>query len=204
MKELIIGADYFPPYQYIDKDGEVKGSDYEFVKSIFDKLDYNIKFIIDDWSIIEKKFINGEIDVAFQVQKTKEREKIAFFSKKFRDAKTGIVTNNEILYKTIKKIEDIFNLEYFLGIIEGYKYGDVIDKIDKNYKKYYSDSDELLKYLNSAEARLAVFDIGVLNNIKDNIDRDIFVIDGLTFKRELFVMFKEEEVRDEFNKLIDK
>lgn len=201
MKKILIGADYFPPYQYIDDDGSLKGSDYEFIKSIFKKMNYDCEFIIDDWNMIENKFLKGKIDVAFQVQKTTEREKAAFFSNKLREAKTSVVTNNKEFAKSFKSFEDILE-KYKIAVIDGYKYGDFIDNLDEKYMKYLKNDDVILKYLDSTETRFAILDKEVFNNIRNLIDTPLYDIEDFEFGRELFVMFKDEKLRDEFNKYL--
>ena len=46
MRKLKICADPFPPYQYIDKDGCVKGRDYELVAGRFTKRAMKRKFVL--------------------------------------------------------------------------------------------------------------------------------------------------------------
>ena len=76
MRKLItVGADPFPPYQYYDESGNLKGSDYDLVKKAFDLAGYNIKVVLDEWKKIEEDLINKVIDAAFQVQYTPERER---------------------------------------------------------------------------------------------------------------------------------
>lgn len=141
--------------------------------------------------------------MVFQVQKTKEREKTSYFSDKIRDAKTGIITNSKKMSNEIQKIEDILKKKKILAVIEGYNYGDIIDSIDKKYKKAYKNDKGLINHLNSSEDGFAVFDIGVFNSLKDTINKKLYIIEGLGFTRELFVMFKEKDIRDEFNKWIN-
>lgn len=202
MKNILIGADYFPPYQFIDDDGNMKGSDYEFIKSIFNKMNYDCEFIIDDWNVVENKFKKGKIDVAFQVQKTTEREKIAFFSNKLREARTSVVTNNKELSKSFKSFEKILG-KYKIAIIDGYKYGDFIDNLDRKHLKYLKNDDVILKYLDSTENRFAILDREVFNNIRNLVDTPLYEIEELEFGRELFVMFNDEKLRDEFNKYLE-
>lgn len=46
MRKLKICADPFPPYQYIDKDGCVKGRDYELVAGRLHKAGYETEVCI--------------------------------------------------------------------------------------------------------------------------------------------------------------
>jgi ABC-type amino acid transport substrate-binding protein len=200
MRTLVIGADPFPPYQYIDNNGNIRGSDYETVKSIIDKMGYTAKYIIDEWSTIEEKFMNKEIDIVFQVQKTPEREKHWFFSHKLRDAITSIVTRS-IVADEYNEINDLLSDNAKIGVIQNYQYGELIDSIKPCYKNYFRSLEELLDSVISGETKFGVVDLGVFNYLnKDGRYNAIKVLSNLNFKRPLYVAFNDKSLRDEFNK----
>ncbi len=203
-KILRIGADPFPPYQYIDENGEIYGSDYEVIKKTIDKMGYKAEFIIDDWSIIEKMFNEKILDIVFQVQKTPEREKKWYFSKKLRDAVTSIITSLDITkYKNVKNINELLKGDKKLGVLENYQYGEIIDSIDDNKKVYYSTFEELLEHVNNRDVGFGVADLGVLKYInKNNIYDNIKTINNLNFNRPLYVAFNDKSLRDEFNNFL--
>lgn len=199
MKTLIIGSDPFPPYQYINEKGEICGSDYDTVKYAIDMMGYDGKYIIDDWSKIEKKLINKEIDIAFQVQKTPEREEIYFFSDKLRDAATIIVTSMNNIGHT--DINDLFKDNSKLGVIENYKYGEIIDSINLEKKVFFKSLEDLLDSVNNGNTNYGVADLGVFNYLNnDNKYNNIKFVEKLIFNRPLFVVFNDEALKDEFNK----
>ncbi|OZV12095.1 hypothetical protein CIW83_10715 [Tissierella sp. P1] len=160
MKKIInIGADPFPPYQYYDKDGNLKGSDYENIKNKFENMGYEVNIVLDEWKIIEDNIVNKKLDAAFQVQYTRERESKYFFSNLFRNAITEVVTGNpEIKINSYKEIEEN---KLTLGVIANYTYGDDIDNIDSSLKVSYKDQTELLKAINDKVVDLGIFDKGV-------------------------------------------
>lgn len=198
MNLLKIGADPFPPYQYIDKNGRIDGLDYKMVKSIIDKMGYQAKYLIKEWSVVEKMFNEKEIDIVFQVQKTLERRKRWYFSEKFRDAVTSIITSlDNTNYNTIN---ELFVEQNKLGVISNYQYGDIIDSIGTRKKVYFKSLEELLEHVNNGEVAFGVVDLGVYNYVnKDNIYNNIKVIDSLNFNRPLYVAFNDKSLRDEFN-----
>lgn len=201
MKTLVIGADPFPPYQYIDENGNVCGSDYDTIKSVIDKIGYEAKYIIEEWSLIEKMFNEKNIDIVFQVQKTPEREKFWYLSEKLRDAVTSIATSLDNI--NYSNIDDIFKGQGKLGVIENYQYGEIIDSIDVGNKVYFKSLEELLKAVNDGEVEFGVVDLGVFNYMnKDNIYDNIKIIDSLNFNRPLYVAFNDESLRDKFNTYI--
>lgn len=203
MKTLIIGADPFPPYQYYDEKGEIRGSDYEIIKSVIDMMGYNAKFIIDDWSKIESLVIDKEIDVAFQVQKTPEREKMFYFSEKLRDAATVIVTSGT--NTELDDINDLFLDGSKLGVIQNYKYGEVIDSLEQDYKIKFKSLEDLLEAVDNGLINYGVADLGVFNYInKYNIYKNTKIMENLVFNRPLYVVFNDESLKNEFNQNLSK
>lgn len=198
MRTLIIGADPFPPYQYYDENGNIRGLDYEVVKLVIEKMGCNDKYIIDDWSKIEKLLINKKIDIAFQVQKTPERENMYYFSDKLRDAATIIVTSkNNTDYEDIR---DIFKGNSKLGVIQNYKYGEIIDSINHDYKVNYKSLEDLLDAVNNGSIDYGVADLGVFNYLSKNTNyQNIVSMERLVFNRPLYVVFNDESLKNEFN-----
>ncbi|MBU5313120.1 transporter substrate-binding domain-containing protein [Tissierella carlieri] len=199
MKKIInIGADPFPPYQYYDEDGNLKGSDYENIKNKFENMGYEVNIVLDEWKIIEDNIVNKKLDAAFQVQYTKERESKYFFSNLFRNAITEVVTGNpEIKLNSYKEIEEN---KLTLGVIANYTYGDDIDNIDSSLKVSYKDQTELLKAINDKVVDLGIFDKGVKEYILEKEEfSNIHSIKALEFIRPLYVVFSNESLRNEWN-----
>ena len=200
MKKIInIGADPFPPYQYYDEDGNLKGSDYENIKNKFENMGYEVNIVLDEWKIIEDNVVNKKLDAAFQVQYTKERESKYFFFFLFRNAITEVFTGNpEIKINSYKEIEEN---KLTLGVIANYTYGDDIDNIDSSLKVRYKDQTELLKAINDKVVDLGIFDKGVKEYILEKEEfSNIYSIKALEFIRPLYVVFSDESLRNEWNK----
>ena len=60
MEKIRVCADPFPPYQYIDEDGQMKGSDYTLVMERLKEAGYNPEMKIAPWNEIYPEFENGE------------------------------------------------------------------------------------------------------------------------------------------------
>jgi ABC-type amino acid transport substrate-binding protein len=195
---IIVGADPFPPYQYYDDSGRVKGSDYDLVKKIFKNAGYEIEVKLDDWLLIENEVINKKIDAAFQVQHSIEREKKYFYSELLRSAVTEVVTGNE--YLEIKSYDEISEKRLSIGVIANYSYGDSIDKIDSSLKMSFVSQTELLKAINDRIVDIGIFDKGVKEYImqQEGIS-NIHSIKALEFIRPLYVVFSNEKLRNDFN-----
>jgi ABC-type amino acid transport substrate-binding protein len=200
MKNYLVGADPFPPYQFYNELGVLEGFDYKRVTEIINKMGATANFILDEWSKIEKKLIDNEIDIAFQVQKTPEREKIYYFSNLFRNAITTIISSSE---EDLKSIEEIKLLNKKLAVIRGYKYGDFIDQLPERLKVFCNDQLEQVEFVSQNIANFAVVDLGVFEyQIQDCDDKGIKILRHLDFSRPLYVVFNNPSVRDEFNKYL--
>src|SRR5699024_5086969 len=198
MKEIVIGADPFPPYQYIDVEGKVIGFDYEKIKNIIQKMDYKPKFIIDNWSLIEEGFEKKEIDIIFQVQKTEDRKKRYFFSEKLRNYETAIVSHEE--YNNITSINELIEKNEEIAVINNYQYGEPIDSIDKKYKVFFESAQDILDAVSSGKVLFGVVDVGVFNYLNKKMDKsNLFINRQINFNITLYVAFHNEKLRDTFD-----
>jgi len=202
-KLLTVGADPFPPYQYYNESHDVKGSDYEIVKKIFNHAGYKIKVILNEWKKIEDLVINKKIDAAFQVQYTIEREKKYFFSDLFRNAVTEVVTGNKSL--DLKFYFEIEEKKLSVGVINNYTYGNDIDKINSSLKKSFEEQNKLLKAINNRILDIGIFDKGVKEYLmKKEGFNNIISIKNLEFVRPLYVIFSSKKLRDSFNRSLER
>jgi ABC-type amino acid transport substrate-binding protein len=200
MTKYLVGADPFPPYQFYNEIGVLDGSDYRLVDGIINKMEATVEYIVDDWSKIEKKLIDKEIDIAFQVQKTPEREKLYYFSTLFRNAITTIISFTD---GDIKSVEEIDLLDKKLAVIKGYKYGDVIDLLPERIKVFCNDQQEQVEFVVQNKADFAVVDLGVLEYQAQKKDlKGVKILRHLDFSRPLYVVFNNSSVRDEFNRYL--
>lgn len=183
-----VGADPFPPYQYIDEYGRAAGSDYEEVSRIFQDAGYEIEVLIDDWSIVEEKFLSGELDALFQVQKNPEREEKFRFSSLLRNAVTEVITADKNL--NLRTYQDIIDKGLKLGVLKGYAYGKEIDELPLSCKQEYESSEKLLRAVADGEADTGVFDQGVKAYMMEKLGlQGIYSIGELEFLRPLYIMY---------------
>ncbi|MEH7253940.1 transporter substrate-binding domain-containing protein [Neobacillus niacini] len=200
MKKYLVGADPFPPYQFYNEIGVLEGSDYRQVDEIINKMGAMTEYILDDWSKIEKKLIDREIDMAFQVQKTPEREKLYYFSNLFRTAITTIISCTD---EDIKSVEEIDLLNKKLAVIKGYKYGDRIDLLPERIKVFCNDQQEQVELVQKNKVDYAVVDLGVFEYQSQKSDfKGIKLVRHLDFSRPLYVVFNNPSIRDEFNRFL--
>lgn len=197
-QKLFIGADPFPPYQYYDTDGVLKGSDYDTVKAAGEKAGFEMDFLVDEWNIVEAKVLSGELDAVFQVQKTPQREERFHFSKLLRNAVTEVITGNPQL--TISSYEEIESKNLRLGVLQSYAYGDEVDRLDSRYKHEYPGNESLLEAIQTRQVDLGIFDAGVKQYLMEKLSiSGLYTIEPLTFFRPLYIAFNSADVRDAFN-----
>lgn len=183
-----VGADPFPPYQYIDEDGRAAGSDYEEVSRIFQEAGYEIEVLIDEWNVVESKFLSGELDALFQVQKSPEREEKFRFSDLLRNAVTEVITADQEL--ELKSYQEIADRELKLGVLKGYAYGKEIDELPLSCKQEYESSEKLLFAVAGREVDAGVFDQGVKTYMMEKLGiRGVYSIKALEFLRPLYIMY---------------
>ncbi len=193
-----VGADPFPPYQYLKADGTLAGSDYERVCRLFQKIGCDICVTLDEWSEVQNKMEQGLLDAAFQVQFTPERGERFAFSNLFRYAETQMITARPDL--TVDSYTEIPQRGLTLGLIEGYVNGDVIDSLPETVKRYYAGNLSLLQAIHAGEVDLGIFDKGVKEYLMEQHGMTgLFVIDAMTYQRPLHVIFNDPVLRDAFN-----
>ena len=59
---LTVGSDTYPPYVYMDNNGDITGLDVEIAEEAFRRMGYRAEFTTIDWEQKTKLVDNGEID----------------------------------------------------------------------------------------------------------------------------------------------
>lgn len=188
-----VGADPFPPYQYLDENGEVVGQDYTTVKALFAAAGFEIHMVIDAWDTVFRSFEAGELEALFQVQKSPERESKYYFSQLLRNAVTEFVTGDEDLQ--INRLDEISKRQISLGVLTGYTYGEAIDSLPESCKRNFDSTEEMLISLTSGDVDLGIVDKGVKEYLLGKLSIDgVRSLDDLSFKRPLYIMFRDKEL----------
>ncbi len=65
LPEIVIGSDNYPPYNYIDVDGNPTGIDVELATEAFSRMGYKARFIYIDWADKKNLLKEGTIDCAW-------------------------------------------------------------------------------------------------------------------------------------------
>lgn len=90
LPEIVIGSDNYPPYNYVDTDGNATGIDVELATEAFKRMGYKARFIYIDWE--DKKNLLADrtdehIPAVWSLIALQKRELIyPFLSKGYADA----------------------------------------------------------------------------------------------------------------------
>lgn len=195
MEKIRVCADPFPPYQYIDENGNYRGTDYEMVVKKLRKACYAPEVWIAPWNQIYPEFEAGNQDVLFQAQDSPERLEKFYLSHLLRYAVTEVVT----IRPELQEIGHFKLLEkYRIGVIADFANGPEIDNLAECCKTGYADAEELLCAIYNGEVDAGVIDQGVKEYLM-NKSPVLYTIPALTYRRPLYVMFRKKKHRDDFD-----
>lgn len=102
---LIIGDDInYPPYSYLDENGQPQGFNLELAKEVANVMGYNVKFKLDSWNNVRNDLERGNIDFVSGMFRSQEREDIYGFTTRHSIATGEIFTRQE---DKVEKITDL-------------------------------------------------------------------------------------------------
>lgn len=135
--KLIVGtsADW-PPFEYVDKNGNFAGIDIEIAKRIAQSLGVQLEIKDMQFSALIEAVKNGDVDLVLaDMTPTSEREKVVDFSFPYYFASKGVVV--VLKNSTISKLEDLY----------GKKVGVQLGTIQEDYaNQYLSGKAEIKTY----------------------------------------------------------
>lgn len=80
-KTIIVGGNgNYPPYEFIDEEGEPNGYNVELTRAIADVMGMKVEFDLGDWSVVRHALEEGEIDVLQGMSYSEGRTKVVDFS----------------------------------------------------------------------------------------------------------------------------
>ncbi len=141
--KLIVGtsADW-PPFEYVDKNGNFAGIDIEIAKRIAKELGVSLEIKDMQFSALIEAVKNGIIDMAIaDITPTSEREKVVDFSFPYYFASKGVVVT--LKNAQISKLEDLYGKKVGVQLgttQEDYANQNLKGKAEiKTYDKVYPD-----------------------------------------------------------------
>lgn len=195
MEKIKVCADPFPPYQYIDEDGQMRGQDYELVMGRLRAAGYSPVMHIAPWNQIYPGFEAGEFDVLFQAQDSPERLEKFYLSKLLRHAVTEVVTVKQELTK-LREHSQLAG--YKVGVIADFANGLEIDSLPGACKMEFAGAAEVLQGIYDGTVDCGVCDLGVKEYLMAK-EPALYSIPALTYQRPLYVMFRKKKHRDDYD-----
>lgn len=103
---LIIGDDKnYPPYSYIDQNGNPAGFNIELAKYVTDAMGYDVKFRLDEWRNVRKALEDGSIDMISGMSYSVEREKLYDFTNMHSVTSGAVFTNKGIKMQHLEELK---------------------------------------------------------------------------------------------------
>ncbi|MDK2944118.1 MAG: hypothetical protein PWQ24_833 [Mesotoga sp.] len=79
--KLIFGGDSaYPPYEFVDENGEYTGFNVDLMKAVSRVAELDIEIELGEWDLVVERFKSGELDGLIGMAVTPERQKIYGFS----------------------------------------------------------------------------------------------------------------------------
>ncbi|RMC99842.1 diguanylate cyclase [Clostridium autoethanogenum] len=104
-RTIIIGDDKdYPPYSFIDQNGNPTGFDVELAKAAAEAMGFKVKIKLGVWSEVRNELENGKINVISGMSYSKDREKLYSFTTKTSITSADIFTKNG---KSIRNISEL-------------------------------------------------------------------------------------------------
>ena len=123
--ELRVGWEPYAPYTYSDEEGELTGADIELIRALAGEVGCTLEFAELPWARILREVEHGTLDVSTSTSWTPERTQWAWFSEPYRETEMAIyVRRGEVGRFDLKRLADIAEQEFRLGVITDYYYGD--------------------------------------------------------------------------------
>jgi len=120
----------YPPYQYLDDKGQIRGLDIELLEAVANAANCRIIFQHLPWKRGLALLSKGLIDVGSGASKTKARSEYAHFSVPYRDEAMSIYVQRKpfrpIQFNTLNQLA---NSPAHVGVVIGYSYGDKFSKL---------------------------------------------------------------------------
>ncbi len=96
-KTLTVGSDFtWPPFEYIDDEGEYAGFDVELMRMIAEKIDAEITWENTPWDSLFAKVMDGQVDLAISaIGYSEERDENMDFSKPYLENPDIFLARND-------------------------------------------------------------------------------------------------------------
>lgn len=132
-RELMMGWESWPPYQFVDQAGILTGIDIELAKLIFGYAGCQLTFVELPWKRHISDLEHGRVDIASGASYTDERAEIAYFPTAYRQERVSLfVLKSRESADNYTDLETFFSMDGTLGLTLGYYYGPEIEQMQAN------------------------------------------------------------------------
>ncbi len=101
---IVKGDKYYPPFEFINENGEPDGFNVELFKAIADELGWKDTIILDSWSKVREEMESGRIDVILGLIYSPQRAEMMNFTIPHTVMTHGIFTHSSKDYRTIEEL----------------------------------------------------------------------------------------------------
>lgn len=186
----------YPPYHYIDKDGNLKGLCVEIVNEVCSSMGIDVEYEQNPWSRCIHLVKTGKIDAMMNLFKTKEREGFMIFYDNILAYEINAIwthKDNNISYTgdIAKEIGD-----GSIGVVKDYSYGDKFDSIKNqlNIDDTSTNESMLVKKLSSKRLDYIIGNKLVINWLanEQGVLNDIVQLEPVVSIGGLYIGFSKE------------
>ena len=148
--------EHYPPFYYLDSDGEMRGASFDIVAHILKTQGYGIEVTqFANMRSLFNEMTLGRQDVIVNLTATEDRKKIALFTQTAHIYETqDFIVRADSQIQFSGKLLSVANFRF--GNIYGWTYGPQFDGANYLNKVYVNDSVEQLKKLLSGQYDIAV------------------------------------------------
>jgi len=162
-KKVVIGTEgAYPPFNYVDTDGKVKGFDVDIALALCAEMKVECEVVTQDWDGIIPALLAGKFDaIIASMSITPERQKTIAFTDKYYNTPPAVAAPKDTTIAGVTP-EDLKGKT--IGVQSSTTHADFVEKmLPDSTMKAYPTSDEYKLDLASGRIDAAVDDVVVLS-----------------------------------------
>ena len=131
-EQLKVGWEHYPPQQWQDQQGEIRGVDIEVIRAIAERAGFDLEFVKMPWRrLVNVSLRQGDIDIALDAARIDAINFVHYSSIPYfpSDSALFIREDDEYKFKSIKRLPDLMNSDLKIGVIENFNYSKEYDEL---------------------------------------------------------------------------
>ena len=105
LSTVIVGCDTYPPFSYVDVDGNLTGIDVDLAREAFRRMDYEAEFTIINWEEKKDLLSRGEIDCVWSSFTMDDREDEYQWAGPYMESHQVVAVNTDSDIYTLADLE---------------------------------------------------------------------------------------------------